>query len=347
MASRDLATLVLGVEERLAAMMVKQFGIITDRLDALDAVLLSGKVSTPLGIDVPAAAHEEFRATSSVLSTTNIVDTASGAAVQAQSGVIVGVDLACRAVLRACEKLETEQVNSEHTEKLKLVKEHLQLPLTPQRSAKAAELAVEVRNFAKALNAPDCEQLSKIAALTVREALVLQICCLKGSTSDVAFEYALEKAFQRTLSTDERSKLHLARSAQCRLGRDRTTHDRAAPKIWGTPLSLEELEALFAAYSECANSATFDKSQANADKNRRKKKRLEKGEAAEGPEWHEQHRQHSEAVMQMEMEPWFLHYPDLIAQSSWEQVAVPPSMWPAEEVQLTPAQLWLDEYLQD
>ena len=72
--------------------------------------------------------------------------------------------------------------------------------------------------------------------------------------SDIGFESALEHAFERQLGPEFRSQLHLVRSAICKLGRSRTVSERAAPKIYSSALSQEELQALFGAYAGATDS---------------------------------------------------------------------------------------------
>ena len=189
---------------------------------------------------------------------------------EVNDGVTVGAELARKAVERICEKLETDGMNVEKVQKLHRALAHLQPPLAAQPSAKAYDLVRDVRKVCD----PGCEELGKFAALAVREVLVLQICCPADSMSDVGFESALEDAFQRQLSPELRSQLHLARSAICRLGRDRTVFDRAAPKIFSSSLSQEEMEALFSTYAECTNSVTSASGTSKAAQRARSRRRM-------------------------------------------------------------------------
>ena len=120
--------------------------------------------------------------------------------------------------------------------------------MSAEQVAQAYDKAREVRKDCP----PKLEELGKNAALVVREVLVLQICCSAGSLTDVAFETALEQAFGRQLGPELRSQLHLARSAICRIGRDRVLFERQAPKVYGPTVTPEELNQLFPTYADCA-----------------------------------------------------------------------------------------------
>ena len=56
----------------------------------------------------------------------------------------------------------------------------------------------KVRTLSRELPA-DIEEFAKVAAMTVREALVLEVCCTSGPLSDVGFITELEQAFGRQL----------------------------------------------------------------------------------------------------------------------------------------------------
>jgi hypothetical protein len=96
------------------------------------------------------------------------------------------------------------------------------------------------------------------------------------------------------------------------LGRDRTAFERAAPKIFSSTLSSEELQALFSAYAECTNSVASSSGTSKASqqaKSRRKKG--QKAQAAEGAARVEallQDAEHDEeALWRLQaMEPWRL-----------------------------------------
>jgi hypothetical protein len=104
----------------------------------------------------------------------------------------------------------------------------------------------------------DCEEAGKIAALAVREALVLEICCTAGSLSDTGFVAALEHAFGRPLGPELRSQLLLTRAAIGRLGRDRDIFTHVAPKIFNGALGDQEVAELFQAYAKCAHGMKRD-----------------------------------------------------------------------------------------
>ena len=95
------------------------------------------------------------------------------------------------------------------------------------------------------------DNLAKSASLAVREVLVVQICCSFFSMHDIVFETCLELSFGRQLESELRSQLLLARASICRLGGSRSLFDQAAPKIFSTELSPEELDELFGAYQDC------------------------------------------------------------------------------------------------
>ncbi len=172
-----------------------------------------------------------------------------------QSGLALAVNLAHNVVLVFGQQLERE--GAPDAEKLQIALDLLQQPplLSAQITSQAYNLVREVRKSC----APSCEELAKFAALATREVLVLHICCTSGSMSDIGFETALEHAFERQLGPEFRSQLHLARSAICRLGRNRTVFERAAPKIFSSTLSSEESQALFTAHAECTTLAVFAK----------------------------------------------------------------------------------------
>ena len=148
-------------------------------------------------------------------------------------------------------------LDDELLEKLSTIKGWLMIEPLPVTMAAAAY--DKVREFRKDCadcpGPPDVVELSKSAALVVREVCVLQICCSAGSRrpmSDFDFESALETAFGRKLSPELRSQLHLTRSSICRLGRDRVLFERQGPKIYGPMVTHEELNSAWAAYV-CVN----------------------------------------------------------------------------------------------
>ena len=150
--------------------------------------------------------------------------------------------------------------------------------LSAQVAAQAYDLGREVRKGC----APSCEELAKFASLATRKVLILGLCATAGSMSDIGFESAPEHAFARQLGPELRSQLHLARSAICRLGRDRNAFDKAAQQIFSSTLSWEELQAMFTAYAGACRSIASPSGASKASqqaKNRRKK--AQKAQAAE------------------------------------------------------------------
>ena len=196
-----------------------------------------------------------------------------------EEGVTFAARLAREAVLALGEQLEREGVDVEKLHKLDRACRHLQPPLTAQPVAKAYDFVREIRKGCGIT----CEELGKFAALAVRDTLVLHICCSVGSMSDIGFDSALENAFERQLSPELRSQLHLARSAICRLGQDFTLFERVAPNIFSSQLTQEELNALFRAYSACnrlvASASGTPKASQQA---KRRPKKSQKVQAAEG-----------------------------------------------------------------
>jgi hypothetical protein len=168
---------------------------------------------------------------------------------------------------------------------------NLEEPLSAERAAQAYDKAREVRQSCGHDCPPgpakELEELGKAAALVVREVLVLEICCRAGSLSDVAFEAALEQAFQRQLLPELRSQLHGARSAICRMGRDRFLFERQArEKVYGPEVTAAELNELFPAYADCAVSVGNDRGASvrphqPPTSKRRKKPRDREGNRAE------------------------------------------------------------------
>ena len=180
---------------------------------------------------------------------------------------------------KAIKELEKEGVDAM---KLREANGNLEPPLSAERAAQAYDKAREVRKDCP----PKLEEVGKNAALVVREVLVLCICCSAGSLSDVGFESALEQAFGRQLGPELRSQLHLARSAICRIGRDRVLFERQAPKVYGPTVTPEELNQLFPAYADCAVSVGNDRGGSGRPNQpptskRRKKPRDREGHRAE------------------------------------------------------------------
>ena len=106
----------------------------------------------------------------------------------------LGVQLARHAVQLAYAQVDSEDVNSANTDKLGTAHAYLQPPFSAKSFAKAYNLVMDVRNFSKNCS-EQCEVLSKNAAMAIRDALVLQICCGVDSMSYVRFEFAVESAF--------------------------------------------------------------------------------------------------------------------------------------------------------
>ena len=174
-----------------------------------------------------------------------------------QSGLALAATLARNAVQVFRQQVETEGALAAAKLQLALDLLHeplLERPVQPLLSAQIAAQAYNIVRDVRKSCAPSCQELGKFAALAMRERLILHICCNRGAMSDIGFESALEHAFERQLEPEIRSQLHLARSAICRLGRDRTAFERAAPKIFSSRLSSEELQALFSAYAGATDS---------------------------------------------------------------------------------------------
>ena len=193
-------------------------------------------------------------------------------------GIAVAAGLACNAASALREQLEREGADDEKVQQLHRVHRHLQKLVTAlpgaqahdsdsagwvvyvcfhawvvkanRCTAQAYDCVLEIRKGCS----PACQDLAKFAAMAVRETFILQICCSVSTMNDMGFECALATAFNRQISPELRSQLHLARSAICRLGRDVTMFYRAAPKIFSSQLHPDQLNALFIAYSECTDS---------------------------------------------------------------------------------------------
>ena len=134
----------------------------------------------------------------------------------------------------AYEKVDSEDVNFFNANKLGIAHAYFQLPSSAKRPSKAYNLVMDVRNFSKNCS-KQCEVLSKNAALAIRDALVLQICCGVDSMSYVRFEFAVEsafnikniKAFKYTCGgqSDLDSQMHLSCKSIRTLARDRSSFD--------------------------------------------------------------------------------------------------------------------------
>jgi len=164
-------------------------------------------------------------------------------------GLAAAAALAKRAVYETASRLTASGVTPQAASALNRAQELLSPPVVTRRIAQAYD---DIRAMCKDLPL-DCEETGKVAALAVREALVLQICCTAGSLRDVGFKYALEQAFGRQPRPEVRSQLHLTRAAICRLGRDRDNFMRSAPKIFNGALGDQEMTELYQAYANCAD----------------------------------------------------------------------------------------------
>ena len=201
------------------------------------------------------------------------------------AGVLVGVQLARHAVELAYAQVDSENMNCDNTDKLWDAHAYLLPPFSTKSSAKAYNLVMDVRNLSKDCS-KQCEALSKNAALAIRDALVLQICCGVDSMSYVCFGFAVEtafnikniKVFKDTCGgqSDLDSQMHLSCKSIRTLARDRSSFDRNMEKIG--PMPAEDLKTLFAAYVRCAAVATFVK----PNKARPRRKQNEK-RTADGP----------------------------------------------------------------
>ena len=271
----------------------------------------------------------------------------------AQVGLTVVATLAHNAVLVACQQLERE--GAQDAEKLQRALDLLQPPLSAQPAAQAYDLVREVRKGC----APHDEDIVKFAALAVREALVLQICCTRGSMSDIGFESALEHAFQRQLGDELRSQLHNSRAAICRLTLDRTKFDRAVPKLFSSTLSSEEVQVVFSTYAACSECTMEPKASGTSKASQQAKSRRKKGQkvqAAEGAAREPLHdADHEEgAVWPLQaMEPWRLQ-PTLEPQwldidpegkvcpvrSSWDGESVARTFHPADKMAAGGMETW-------
>ena len=113
------------------------------------------------------------------------------------AGVCVGVQLVRHAVELAYAQVDSENMNCASSDKLWTAHAYLQPPFSTKSFAKAYNLVMDVRNFSKNCS-EQCEVLSKTAAMAIRDALVLQLCCGVDSMSYVRFEFAVESAFNIT-----------------------------------------------------------------------------------------------------------------------------------------------------
>ena len=198
----------------------------------------------------------------------------------------LGIQLARQAVQLAYAKVDSEDVNSAHTDKLGIAYAYPHPPFSAKRSAKAYNLVMDVRIFAKN-SSEQCEVLTKTAAMAIRDALVLQLCCRVDSMSYVCFKIAVESAFEITNTNDFKytceecdlvSQMHLSCNSIRTLARNRKLFDRKMEKYFG-PMLAEDLNTLFAAYVRCAATASFVKS----DKARPKKRKRRERQTAHRP----------------------------------------------------------------
>ena len=373
--SVDITALLLGLEERIRLdfrqQLSEQLAAVTTRLDAIlpayardpsqsfeaddpsqsfearereDVTGPADGVAEVADAPVSGGAEPEQGTSEDAPGDTAPVAIAGGESA-AQAGLIVAATLARKAVLVARQKLERE--GAPDAEKLQRALDLLQPPLSAQPAAQAYDLVREVRKGC----APSCEELGKFAALAVREVLVLQICCARGSMSDIGFESALEHAFERQLGAELRSQLHLARAAICRLTLDRTKFDRAVPKLFGSTLSSEEVQVVFSTYAACSECTMEPKASGTSKASQQAKSRRKKGQkaqAAEGAARAPLHdADHDEgAVWRLQaMEPWRLQ-PTLEPQwldinpegkvcqvrSSWDGESVARTFHPADDM---------------
>ena len=156
------------------------------------------------------------------------------------AGVRVGVQLARHAVELAYAQVDSENMNCANTDKLWTAHAYLQLPFSTKSSAKACSLVMDVRNFSKNCSEQG-EVLSKTAAMAIRDASVLQLCCGVDSMSYVCFKSAVGSAFNITNIKDSKftcggqsdldSQMHLSRNSIRTLARNRKLFDRKMGKI--------------------------------------------------------------------------------------------------------------------
>ena len=204
------------------------------------------------------------------------------------AGVHVGVQLARHAVELAYAQVDSENMNCANTDKLWTAHAYLQPPFSTKSSAKAYNLVMDVRILSKNCS-EQCEVLSKTAAIAIRDALVLQLCCDVDSMSYDCFKFAVESAFEIPNTKDFKytceehdlvSQMHLSCNSIRTLARNRENFDQKMEKHFG-PMLAEDLNTLFAAYVRCAATASFVKS----DKARPKKgKRRERQTAYRPPD---------------------------------------------------------------
>ena len=270
--SADIATLLAVMEayqqEQLEASTSNQRELV-QRLDRLEARLDGAVAASSSG----AASSSPVVAVSSASAPPGPVPPLGSAT------AIPAVRLARLLVGKAVNELEKDGIEAASA-KLRAANGNLQVPWTVQEAAEAYDKAREVR---KDCLPPQLEELGKNVLKAVREVLVLLICCGAGKLSEVGFRSALEQAFGRMLDIEHISQMELARSAICRLGRDRVLFERQAPKVFGPTVTPAELNQLFAVYADCdAGNVELEgkDSEARMTSKKRKKPRNRKGTRA-------------------------------------------------------------------
>ena len=78
------------------------------------------------------------------------------------------------------------------------------------------------------------------------------------------FEGAMSEVFGRVLDSELMSQLALAFGTIIRLGKDWDAFQKAAPKITGKSLGIEEMALLFVVYRHCAGASPHYTSRAKA-----------------------------------------------------------------------------------
>ena len=91
--------------------------------------------------------------------------------------------------------------------------------------------------------------LGKHALLATRGFLLITVVIAPEHAQGEAARQALERAFGRILDFEEQMRMPMARSAIARLGRSRSTFQRAAPKIWGIAITQQQSDTLFVIYA--------------------------------------------------------------------------------------------------
>jgi hypothetical protein len=109
-------------------------------------------------------------------------------------------------------------------------------PLCQRNAAQAYDVVLKVMEMIPSKPSFKLRQASRL----VRDALILAVCCTE-EMSRIGFEFALEYAFQRTISRELRSQLFLAHASVMRLGSQEQF----------LSLTLEERRALWNVYRTC------------------------------------------------------------------------------------------------